>query len=155
MPNVAADGAVRMSRVLRAPIATVFDALIRPELLQRWMCPTNYTIARVEADARPGGRFRLEMLKPDGTLHPASGTYTEVAAPNVVAFTWMWEMAQHSMSGLETNIRIELTAQGKDTTHLLMTHYGLPNDEERVNHNKGWTSVLDNLERLYPPRSEA
>ena len=153
MPDIGTDGAIRMRRVLRAPIAVVFDALVRPELLQRWMCPTNFTVAKVEADARPGGRFRIEMLKPDGTLHPASGTYTEVAAPNVLAFTWTWDMAQHSMSGIETNIRIELTAQGRDTTHLLMTHSGLPNDDERVNHDKGWTSVLDNLERLYEARS--
>ena len=66
MPNVAADGAIRMSRVLRAPIATVFDALVRPELLQRWMCPTNYTIARVEADALSGRPFGVGQVTISG-----------------------------------------------------------------------------------------
>ncbi|MGH8700920.1 MAG: hypothetical protein ACREVR_07055 [Burkholderiales bacterium] len=38
-------------------------------------------------------------------------------------FTWTWETG-HPMAGVETNIRIELSAQGEDT-FLLMTHFGL------------------------------
>lgn len=151
MPIHEADTAIRMSRVLRASPATVFEALIRPELLQRWMCPEALTVAMVEADPRPGGNFRIAMKQSDGEIYPAKGVYTEVHAPKVLAFTWTWE-TPHDLAGVETNIRIELSAQGEDT-FLLMTHFGLPTDDERAFHHDGWSSALNQLERLFEPRS--
>lgn len=142
---------IHMRRVLRAPPATVFEALVRPELMRRWMCPEFVTLAHVEADARPGGRFRIEMRKPDGVIYPAAGTYLEVRAPEFLAFSWQWD-APHPMAGVATEIRITLTPQGEHT-HLLMSHYGLPTDEERSGHHTGWSSALNQLERLYPARS--
>jgi len=145
------DTAIRMSRVLRASPATVFQALIRPELLQRWMCPQTFTVDKVEADARPGGRFHIVMRGPDGSVYPASGIYAEVRAPEMVAFSWIWE-GDHEMAGVETNIRIELSARGEHT-FLLMTHFGLPTDISRTSHRGGWTGALTNLERLFEPGS--
>ena len=52
----------------------------------------------------------------------------------------------------ETNIHIELSAQGEHT-FLLMTHFGLPTEDERTGHQGGWTGALTNLERLFEPRS--
>jgi uncharacterized protein YndB with AHSA1/START domain len=52
----------------------------------------------------------------------------------------------------ETNIRIELSAQGEHA-FLLMTHFGLPTEDERTGHQGGWTGALTNLERLFEPRS--
>lgn len=147
--HAAADTAIRMSRVLRAPPATVFDALTQPELMQRWMCPETLTVTIFEADPRPGGRFRLEMRKPDGTRYPARGTYTEVRAPTLLAFTWAWER-DHPLVGVETTVRIELSARGPHT-FLLMTHFGLPTEAERIDHHGGWSSALNQLERLFEP----
>jgi glutathione S-transferase len=147
------DTAIRMSRVLRAPPATVFEALTRPELLQRWMCPESFTVAHVEADARVGGRFRIEMRQSDGRIFPATGTYTELRAPKLLAFTWAWE-PEHTLAGVETHIRIELSAQG-DHTFLVMRHSGLPTDAERSSHHDGWTSALNQLERLFERGSHA
>jgi uncharacterized protein YndB with AHSA1/START domain len=145
------DTAIRMSRLLRAPPATVFEALIRPELMQRWMCPEHVTLASVETDPRVGGRFRVVMRKVDGVLYPAAGTYTEVRAPERLAFTWKWEPA-HPLAGVQTHIRIELSPRGEHT-FLLMTHFGLPTEEQRTGHHSGWTSALNQLERLFEPRS--
>jgi glutathione S-transferase len=152
MPIHEPDTAIRMTRLLRAAPATVFEALIRPELLQRWMCPEHLTVARVETDPRPGGRFRIEMRKPDGAIYPATGTYTEVLAPKLLAFTWTWEGDEHPTGGIETHIRIELSERGEHT-FLLMTHFGLPTESDRTSHQAGWTSVLNQLERLFEPRS--
>jgi uncharacterized protein YndB with AHSA1/START domain len=151
MPIHQPDTAIRMSRVLRAPPATVFAALTRPELLQRWMCPENFSVVLVETDPRPGGQFRIVMQKPDGSRYPATGTYTEVRAPTVLAFTWRWESG-HALAGVETSIRFELSVQGDDT-FLLMTHDGLPTEDERRGHHGGWTGALTNLERLIEPGS--
>ena len=89
----------------------------------------------IETDPRPGGRFRIEMRKPRRQHLPATGTYTEVCAPNVLAFTWAWE-AGHALARVETSIRIELSEQGEHT-FLLMTHFGLPTEDERTSHQGG------------------
>lgn len=60
--------------------------------------------------------------------------------------------AHRVVSHVETNIRIELSAQGEHT-FLLMTHFGLPTEDERAGHQGGWTGALTNLERLFEPRS--
>lgn len=138
-------GAIRMSRVLPASPAVVFKALIRPEMLQRWMCPEDMTVAMVETDPRLGGKFVIAMQGSDGVITTARGHYTEIRAPHVLAFTWAWDKG-HSMAGVQTDIRIELTAQGEHT-FLLMTHFGIPTDDERSSHHQGWTSVLSNLNR--------
>jgi uncharacterized protein YndB with AHSA1/START domain len=140
------DTAITMTRLLRAAPDAVFDALTRPELMKRWMCPEGLSVRVDEADARPGGRFSLEMRKPDGTRLPASGTYTELRAPTLLAFTWRWQ-PDHPAQGVETHIRIELSPRGEHT-FLHMTHTGLPTEDERAGHHDGWTSALGKLARF-------
>jgi uncharacterized protein YndB with AHSA1/START domain len=147
------DTAIRMSRLLRAPPATVFQALVRPELMQRWMCPEHLSVAVIEADPRPGGAFRIEMRRPDGEVYRASGGYTEVRAPELLAFSWTWEPS-HPLAGVHTRIRIELSPRGEHT-FLVMTHFGLPTESQRTGHHQGWSSALNQLERLCEPRSTA
>jgi len=146
MPATLSDPVITMTRLLRAPAATVFDALTRPELMQQWMCPEGLTVSVSEADARPGGRFRLEMRKPDGTRLPAAGTYVEVRRPTLLAFSWRWE-PEHPARDVETHIRIELSERGEHT-FLQMTHAGLPSEDERRGHHDGWSSALAKLARF-------
>ncbi|HET7794557.1 MAG TPA: SRPBCC domain-containing protein [Rhizobacter sp.] len=146
---LAHDTPIHMSRLLKASPATVFQALTQPALMLRWMCPEGLTVVLAQADPRPGGCFRIEMRKPDGSIYPATGTYTEVKAPRLLAFTWAWEN-EHELAGIETNIRIELSARGEHT-FLAMTHTGLPTEGERISHHEGWSSALNQLERLFEP----
>lgn len=46
---------VRVTRRLVASPERTFEAWVNPALLRRWLAPT------AEADARVGGRFRLEV----------------------------------------------------------------------------------------------
>jgi uncharacterized protein YndB with AHSA1/START domain len=135
-----------MRRTLKAPPARVFDALIKPDLIQRWMCPEVLTVASIENDPIVGGTFRLVMLEPDGRTYPASGTYREIDPPHRIAFSWTWENGV--MAGIETEILIELAPEGDDTL-FVMTHSGLPSEAEREGHQGGWTSAINQLERLF------
>jgi uncharacterized protein YndB with AHSA1/START domain len=49
---------VHVTRRFTASPEQVFEAWVNPDLLRRWLAAT------VEADARVGGRFRLEVSKP-------------------------------------------------------------------------------------------
>ena len=135
-----------MRRTLKAPPSRVFEALIKPDLIQRWMCPETLTVASIENDPVVGGTFRLVMREADGRTYPAFGTYREIDPPRRLAFSWTWE--SDMMAGIETEITIELTAQAGDTL-FVMTHHGLPSEQERQSHQGGWTSAINQLERMF------
>jgi uncharacterized protein YndB with AHSA1/START domain len=135
-----------MRRVMKAPPEKVFEALIKPDLIRRWMCPETLTVASIENDPVVRGRYRLVMQHADGRTHPAHGVYREIDPPRRLAFSWTWET--ETMAGIETEITIDLTAEGEHTL-FVMTHAGLPSEEERRSHEGGWTSAINQLERMF------
>jgi len=44
-------------------------------------------------------------------------------------------------------VTIELEDLGK-TTHLTLTHEGLPDEEDVADHKRGWTSLVEKFARL-------
>ena len=135
-----------MRRVMKAPPDKVFDALVNPDLIRRWMCPETLTVASIENDPVVDGSFRLVMQEADGRAHPARGVYREIDPPRRLAFSWTWET--DTMAGIETEIAIDLTPQGENTL-FVMTHMGLPSEAERKSHEGGWTSAINQLERMF------
>jgi len=82
-----------LKRRLKAPPAEVYAAWTDPEKMKRWMGPGEITAVRVEADARVGGRYRVQMHTPSGEKHDVGGVYREVVANEKLVFTWSWEAA--------------------------------------------------------------
>jgi uncharacterized protein YndB with AHSA1/START domain len=76
-----------ITRVFDAPRDLVFAAWTDPGHLARWWGPHHFTNPVCEADARPGGAWRVVMRAPDGSEHPAKGVYREVAPPERLVFT--------------------------------------------------------------------
>jgi len=60
---------VALTRFFDAPRERVFECWTRAEHLAHWFGPKAFTIHSVEADARPGGVFRLCMRSPDGVIN--------------------------------------------------------------------------------------
>jgi uncharacterized protein YndB with AHSA1/START domain len=137
---------LRMQRVLPAPRERVFTALTRAEALRQWLCPEGFSVPAAQSDPRVGGRYRIEMRAPDGSMHRVGGVYREIRAPELLVFTWAWE-PENDMAGVETTVRVELTADGSKTL-MSMIHTGLPTPKARDNHAWGWTGAFNNLERL-------
>lgn len=124
-------GLVLMTRVA-ASRETVFDYLIEPDKMLRWMG------TEAQLDPRPGGRFWLNATGTD----IASGTYLEVDRPSRVVFTWGWE-GSADVPPASTTVTITLTVQGGETV-IELRHDGLPGgpDDE---HRKGWSHLLPRL----------
>ncbi|MFQ6018423.1 MAG: SRPBCC domain-containing protein [Kiloniellaceae bacterium] len=141
-----ATGAVlRLTRRFAAPREAVFDALTRPEALSRWFGPDGITARNVRVDLRPGGRYSLEMHSAEGEIYRLSGTYREVRPPDKLVLTWVW--AEGDYAGIETLVTIELRDAAGGTAFTL-SHEGLPSDEARARHTKGWTSSFGCLDRF-------
>jgi uncharacterized protein YndB with AHSA1/START domain/DNA-binding transcriptional ArsR family regulator len=137
---------LRLERRFAAPRRLVFDAVTRPALLRRWMCPEGHAVTEIVAEPEPGGRFRLAMEGPDGRVYRVAGEYREVEPPVRVVFGWTWG-AGHSMAAVPTTMTIELF-DFEGGTRLVMTHTGLASVAERESHRGGWTEALAKLQRL-------
>ncbi len=79
--------AINITRAFDVPREAVWDAWTQPELFAQWYAPDYFTIPVCELDVRPGGKIRIDMKGPDGTVYPSSGEFEEVAKPERLAFT--------------------------------------------------------------------
>jgi uncharacterized protein YndB with AHSA1/START domain len=132
---------LRLVRVLPAPPEEVFDAWTEPESLARWMCPGSVLRSIVEADPRPGGRFRIVMKGPDGD-HEHHGEYLVVDRPRRLAFTWI----SAATGGRSTTVSVELRPEAPSRTELTLVHEGLADEDAAAKHRSGWSDILVKLE---------
>jgi uncharacterized protein YndB with AHSA1/START domain len=118
-----AGGEVRLEIKIDASAETVYDLLTDPARMKTWLAEL------VEADAQPGGIFRISS--PTGVS--IEGTYVEVVANRKVVFTW------GSVEGLkpgQSTVEFLLEPDGKGTL-VQLRHYRLPGPAIE-SHRNGW-----------------
>lgn len=136
---------LRFERDLAAPVETVWQYLIDPELRARWFMggPT---------EPREGGRlgftFAHDGLSDEADPAPAryagnqgkawSETITRIDPPRLLAFTWN--------DGEAGEVTIELAESG-DRTRLTLVHAGLRGPADAKNFGGGWGAHLAVLEK--------
>jgi uncharacterized protein YndB with AHSA1/START domain len=133
---------ISISRVIHAPCEKVFRAWTDPKHLAQWFSPEDIECRSVEANPKVGGAFRIHMVSKKGD-HIAVGKFTALVKNKRVQMTWEWE----SYRMPDSLLTIDLEDLGA-TTHLTLTHSGLPDAEDASGHKKGWTSALRKLARL-------
>jgi len=136
---------LRLARLVKTDPETAFSAWTEPRHLMRWGAPEGLTVADAQVDLRVGGRYRIRMEGPEGQVYTAVGEYREIDRPRRLVYTWRWE---EDARGAETLVTVEFHRRG-DATEVVLTHDRFPSAEDRANHEQGWTSCLDRLERLY------
>ncbi len=147
MPDDAPLPFLTMTRRLKASPAAAFAAWTDAEKLKRWWGPTTHTCPYAELDVRPGGAWRTCMVGPDGTEHWVSGVYETVEAPSRLAFTWAWDQADGSQGNISL---VELHFVEIDgETEMRFRHSRFQDAEARDNHNMGWTSSFEDLDRFF------
>jgi uncharacterized protein YndB with AHSA1/START domain len=88
------DREIRMTRLFDAPRELVFEAMSRPEHITQWWgrLGDGYSVPVCEVDLRPGGAWRFVNRTPNGDLAAFHGVYREIAPPDRVVFTEIFEM---------------------------------------------------------------
>ena len=124
---------VRREVQIAVPPATIFAFLTDPDKILRWLG----TDATTEPHA--GGLYLVNV----GGKHTARGQFTEVIPVHRLAYSFGWEGRDKTPPG-SSLIEIDLIDQGGGTL-LRMTHSGLPDAEECVSHEKGWTHYFERL----------
>lgn len=80
------DTEIVISRTFDAPRPLVFSMFTSPEHMPRWWGPRGFTNTLHAMDVRPGGVCRYTMHGPDGRDYENVITYTEVRAPELLAY---------------------------------------------------------------------
>lgn len=131
---------VHIEKTVKAPIETVFDAWLDPDLLAKFMTPmVGMPDSTVENEPRKGGRFTIIMhVGSDKLAH--TGTYLEINRPNRLVFTWA---SDHSLD--DSTVTLDFTRIDDSHTNVSLTHVKFIDEQARADHEGGWSGILDKL----------
>jgi len=123
-------------RTFAASRERVFTAWTDVEMLRQWFPPEG-RLTDVRWDPREGGSFRIAMIVSNGEEWAVRGVFSEVRAPERLAFTFRWE-EDDPAEERDTFITVELLDKEQET-EMIFTHEGLRDEASRDNHRGGWT----------------
>jgi uncharacterized protein YndB with AHSA1/START domain len=140
------DHVLEMERLIPAPPERVFEYWTEPELVAKWFGPGDFDVPSSQLDLRPGGKWRTTIRSPEGKLRTVSGVYSTIEPPRRLVFTWAWD-DDNGVRGHETQVTVTLepTPGG---TRLRLVQEDFQNREVRDQHNGGWSSSLNKLQRI-------
>ena len=130
-----------MRRDFAQPREVVFAAWADPETVERWW-PGRYTMLQSQMDVRTGGAWRRRLRRTDGVILTEYGAFTEVAAPERLAFTYNCEGAE--VVEAETLVIVTFADLGGGT-RLTLHHGSFDSDFRRLVHEDGWSRCLDRI----------
>ena len=138
---------VAITRVYDAPRERVFEAWTRAEHLAHWFGPKGFTTHSCEADARPGGIFRLCMRSPGGRDYWVRGTFREVLPPERIVIACAAD-DETGVERLQEVIDVRFEKQGAATRLLLNASAEGRSPEAAAmlaGMQEGWSGTLDRL----------
>lgn len=147
-----------MFRTFKAPRALIWDMWTKAEHVRRWWGPHGFENEICEMDVRPGGRFRLGMVAPDGTPCPCEGTFIEVVAPERLVYEGLPHVHPCG-SGLPPESRVTITFK-EDGPNTRLTLHAKMLSPERVQAAVdqgfaiGWADGFERLETLMEEQNE-
>jgi uncharacterized protein YndB with AHSA1/START domain len=140
---------ITVTRSFDAPRASVFEAWTKPDLLKRWLYgPEEWRLAVCEIDLRVGGAARFVWRQGDGTEMGMSGVYREIAPPERIIFTEVWD---EDWTGGETLVTLLLAEQAGTTlvTQTMLYSSGASRDAVlQTGMEKGIALSYDRLAKL-------
>jgi len=147
---------LQITRVFDAPRELVFKAWTDANHFKQWFGAAacdGASLQSVKLDARVGGKYRLQVRRPDGEFFTTVGTYREVKPPERLVFTWAFEKDGSGdefgeVEPPETLVTIEFKAHGQ-RTELILTHEKFASAESRDRHEQGWTRCLGSLGQFF------
>ena len=144
-----------ITRVFDAPRELVFKAWIDPKQMAQWWGPQGFTNPVCELDPRPGGAIRIHMRAPDGVVHPMTGTFSEIVAPERLVFMAVAEdqVGKPLLEALTTVTFEEQGGKTKLTVHASAVGIAPIAAQMLAGMEAGWTQSLERLAALVARRN--
>jgi uncharacterized protein YndB with AHSA1/START domain len=121
---------IRLERVIGAAPAEVFDAWLDPKVPGT----TWHAADKLMLDPRPDGMFFWRM---NTTGTPHYGRFTRVERGSALEHTWV----SPNTLGRESRVSVSF-ASCTEGTRMVLTHSGLPDNEQGRRHEQGWNYFL-------------
>ncbi|HZR14137.1 MAG TPA: SRPBCC domain-containing protein [Acidimicrobiia bacterium] len=135
------DYTLTVRREIAAPAEVLFDAWLDAESLGAWLKPDGIRETRAQTDPREGGSFRIVMVQ-DETELLHSGTYREIDRPHRLVFTW----SSHATRFRDSLVTVTFEPSSEGSTVVEIHQVGLPDEEARASHHRGWSEILRALD---------
>ena len=143
------DLEIRLTRLVDAPRALVFEAMHTPEHVKQWWgcLAQGYSVPVCEIDLRPGGTWRFVNRLPNGKEVAFHGVYREIARPERVVNTEIFE----EYPDVESLVTTVLTEERGKTRLTVTARYPSPEVREIVlksGMDRGAALSYDRLEEV-------
>lgn len=138
------DRFIKFSTRVKAPVATVFEALTDSAMLASWFP------SKADTDPRPGGKYTYTFVFKNNPDSPAElrGVFNEVVPNEKVSYTWP---IRRGDSVDTTTVEFTLTDLGAETeVSLSHSGFGAERDSDRAyeRHTEGWTAFMTNIKTV-------
>lgn len=142
--------ALTITRTFDAPRALVYAAWTDPNRMAQWWGPHAFTNPVCEFEAREGGKLRIDMRAPDGSVNHVSGVFHELVEPERIVLTTML-LGEGGETLAEVLSTVTLEEQDGKTrltldTRLLKLAAGM--EDALSSMESSWNQSLDRLEEL-------
>lgn len=132
----------RVVTTIRAPIAKVWEALVTPEIVKRYMFGTT-----VVSDWKKGSSI-VWKGEWQGKPYEDRGVIREVKPPNTLHFTHSSPLSNKpDVPENHHTVTVELR-EGSGGTELSLTQENNSTDDERARSEKNWNSMLEGLKKI-------
>lgn len=136
-----------LERTFPAAPERLFELVTQTDNLLQWWGPEGLNVQNHDLDLSRPGNWWSVLVNAEGGHHKMSGVVVAVDPPRSVEFTWGWH-DENDNRGHESHVRFEISENGSGGAHFRLIHTGLPDDESAHNHNNGWSSSLNKLQRI-------
>lgn len=136
-----------LTRQFKSSPEKVFGFITQTAQLLTWWGPEGMHISDHDLSFAQTGPWMSVMTNAEGQNYKVSGHVTHVDPPNSIGFTWAWH-DENDRRGVESHVTIRLVPARNGGTDFELRHVDLPDDEAAKNHEAGWASSLNKLERL-------
>jgi uncharacterized protein YndB with AHSA1/START domain len=107
------DRDIVTTRVFHHPVAKVWKAWTRPDLIPRWWGPNGFTTTFHQFEFAPGGKWIFTMHGPDGTDYPNQAIFDEILENQLIRYR------HTSKPEFAVEVHFEEMAQGTKLTFIM------------------------------------
>ncbi|MGH8945478.1 MAG: SRPBCC family protein [Acidimicrobiia bacterium] len=144
----------RVTRHIRAPRASVYRALLDPEMVQQWMVPDHMTSRVHVFEPHEGGAFHITLTYDEPTTSGKTsaqsdsfrGRFTKLVADTEMVQVIEFDTEDPTLAG-EMTITYRL-GEEEGGTHLVGIHENLPPGLSPAANELGWRMSIDKLAGL-------
>jgi uncharacterized protein YndB with AHSA1/START domain len=136
---------LRMTRVLPAPRADVWNAMTDPGELAKWWGPKGFTTPSLDFRPQVGESYRIAMQPPEGEPFHLHGEFRTVDPPARLSYTFIWDPPD--LDDRETLATLALEDRGEET-EVSLDQGEFATGARLELHTGGWTDAFEQLEQL-------